>query len=157
MSQSGTTSVAEHNVGLRAGGGAELEPEMVLPSQYFSSAMIDASIQPEKRLMLAVLEDAVGAFQKYANSRERNGQRLFDEVEEWFDSDDQEWPYSFVNVSQALGLDVEYMRRGLRRWRERQRSLAAGSSGNVVRFPFRRVNGSRHMITGRASGLRRTA
>jgi hypothetical protein len=112
--------------------------------------------QPEKRLMLAVLEDAVGTFQKYVNTRERNGQRLFSEVEEWFNSDDLQWPYSFVNVSQALGLDVSYMRRGLGRWRDRQRAVC-DAAGNVVRFPFRRVNGSRHMITGRASGLRRSA
>jgi hypothetical protein len=157
MSLSGTTTtVGEQNVGLRAGGGAELEPEVLLPSQYFGTAMVDASLQPEKRLMLAVLEDAVGTFQKYVNARERNGQRLFSEVEEWFNSDDLQWPYSFVNVSQALGLDVSYMRRGLRRWRDRQRAVC-DAAGNVVRFPFRRVNGSRHMITGRASGLRRSA
>jgi len=156
MSLSGSTTAVEHNVGLRAGGGAELEPEVILPSQYFGGAIVDASLQPEKRLMLAVLEDAVGTFQKYVNARERNGQRLFEEVEQWFDSDDQEWPYSFVNVSQALGLDVSYMRSGLHRWRDRQRHAQA-SGGNVVRFPFRRVNGSRHMITGRASGLRRSA
>lgn len=156
MSLSETTTVVERNVGLRAGGGAELEPEVMLPSQYFGSALVDSSLQPEKRLMLAVLEDAVGTFQKYVNARERNGLRLFEEVEEWFDSNDQQWPYSFVNVSQALGLDVSYLRRGLGRWRDRQRAIS-GFAGTVVRFPFRRVNGSRHMITGRASGLRRSA
>jgi hypothetical protein len=36
-----------------------------------------------------------------------------------------------------------------------RRTPTTGS--NVVRFPFRRVNGSRHMITGRAAGLRRSA
>lgn len=157
MSASGTTTMVDHNVGLRAGGGAELEPEVVLPSQYFGSAMVDASLQPEKRLMLAVLEDAVGTYQKYANARERNGQRLFEDVEEWFTADDHQWPYSFVNISQALGLDASYVRRGLDRWRDRQRAAMHGASGNVVRFPFRRVNGSRHMITGRASGMRRSA
>ena len=30
-------------------------------------------------------------------------------------------------------------------------------STNVVRFPFRRVNGRRHSITGRPVGLRRSA
>ena len=29
--------------------------------------------------------------------------------------------------------------------------------GNVIRFPFRRVNGRRHSITGRPVGLRRSA
>ncbi len=150
------TAVAERNVGLRGGSSVELEPEAVLPSQYFAQAAIDASLQPEKRLMLAVLEDAVGTFQKYLNARERTAQRLFIEVEEWFASDEQDWPYSFVNITQALGLDVAYLRRGLARWRDRERALASGA-GNVIRFPFRRVNGSRHMITGRATGLKRSA
>jgi hypothetical protein len=153
-----TTAAAtvERNVGLRGGGAVELEPEAVLPSQYFAQAAVDASLQPEKRLMLAVLEDAVGTFQKYANARERTGQRLFEDVDEWFASDDAEWPYSFVNISHALGLDAAYLRSGLARWRDRQ-SAAQGGTSNVVRFPFRRVNGSRHMITGRAAGLKRSA
>ena len=151
------TATVERNVGFRAGGAVELEPEAILPSQYFSQSAIDASLQPEKRLMLAVLEDAVGSYQKLATARERTGQRLFSEVEDWFLSDDQDWPYSFVNISHALGLEVEYLRRGLGVWRDRQRTAQLGSGSNVVRFPFRRVNGSRHMITGRASGLKRSA
>ncbi len=157
MATAASAISVDNNVGLRSGTGAELEPEVMLPSQYYSQGGVDSSLQPEKRLMLAVLEDAVGTFQKYANANERNGQRLFADVEEWFESDDLEWPYSFVNVSNALGLDVSYMRRGLARWRDGQRGSGATSGGTVVRFPFRRVNGSRHMITGRASGLKHTA
>ena len=112
---------AERSVGLRGGGAVELEPETVLPSQFFARPTVDASLQPEKRLMLAVLEDAVGTFQKYANARDRAGQKLFAEVEDWFASDDQEWPYSFVNICHALGLEPAYLRRGLARWRDRQR------------------------------------
>src|SRR5262250_609625 len=103
-----TTAAAtvERNVGLRGGGAVELEPEAVLPSQYFAQAAVDASLQPEKRLMLAELEDAVGTFQKYVNARDRSAQKLFLEVEDWFASEDQDWPYSFVNISHALGLDA---------------------------------------------------
>src|SRR5215467_13797917 len=123
------TSPAEsdRSVGLRAGGAIELEPEAVLPSQYFSLPAVDASLQAEKRLMLAVLEDAVGTFQKCVNARERTGQRLFDEVE---------WPYSFLNICQALGLDPGYLRAGLGRWKDVQRRAPSAAS-NVVRFPFR--------------------
>lgn len=140
----------------RHGGGVDLEPEAVLPTQFFPRIQIDASLQPEKRLMLAVLEDAVGTFQKYAWSRERSGQKLFEDAEEWFSDDDHEWPYSFVNICNALGLEAEYLRGGLERWKDRQRADQAAGH-NVVRFPFRRVNGSRHAITGRAVGLRRSA
>lgn len=157
MTTQSSGATVERNVGLRGGAAVELEPESVLPSQYFGRAEVDASLQSEKRLMLAVLEDAVGTYQKHVNSTQRTGQRLFAEVEDWFASDDLDWPYSFVNISQALGLDVDYMRRGLNRWRDRQRASGYRTGDNVVRFPFRRVNGSRHMITGRASGLKRSA
>ena len=123
----GSTATVERNVGLRGGSAVELEPESVLPSQYFAQAAVDASLQPEKRLMLAVLEDAVGTFQKYVERpRADSAQRLFAEVEDWFASDDQDWPYSFVNISHALGLDAAYLRAGLARWRDRQRSRSAG-------------------------------
>jgi hypothetical protein len=149
-------ATAQRTVTSSPGVGLELEPEVVLPSQFYGKGGLDASLQPEKRLMLAVMEDAVGTFQKYVWARDRAGQRLLAEVEDWFYSDDVDWPYSFVNIAQSLGLDVEFMRGGLRRWKKQH--LDARVDGvKVVRFPFRRVNGSRHAITGRAPGLRHIA
>jgi len=151
-----TNATAQRTVTSSPGVGVELEPEVVLPSQFYFKGALDASLQPEKRLMLAVMEDAVGTFQKYVWARDRAGQRLLAEVEEWFESNDLEWPYSFVNICNALSLDVDFMRGGLRRWKQQQ--LDARVDGvKVVRFPFRRVNGSRHAITGRAPGLRHIA
>ena len=137
-------------------GGPGLEPETILPSQFFDRFQIDASLQPEKRLMLAVLEDAVGTFQKYVTSSTRRGQRLFTEAEEWFAASATDWPFGFENICEALGLEPAYIRMGLARWREAQQAEVS-SSAKVVRFPFRRVNGRRHSITGRAVGLRRSA
>ena len=92
--------------------------------------------------MLAVLEDAVGTFQKYANARERSGQRLFAEVEEWFESDDRSGrtrsstsARRSVSTSPTCGAVCIAGATGQRARRPR--------AGNVVRFPFRRVNGSR--------------
>ena len=61
-----------------------------------------------------------------------------------------------MNICQALGLEPGYMRAGLRRWRERQEAPGLDSP-KVVRFPFRRVNGRRHSVTGRPVGLRCSA
>jgi len=133
-----------------------LEPETVLPSQFFDRVHIDASLQPEKRLMLAVLEDGVGTFQKHAGATGRRARRLFAEAEDWFASDDSGWPFAFVSICQALGLEPLYLRKGLRQWHEQQGTPDA-TSAKVVRFPFRRVNGSRHSISGRPVGLRRSA
>jgi hypothetical protein len=136
--------------------GPGLEPETILPSQFFDRFQVDASLQPEKRLMLAVLEDAVGTFQKYVASSTRRGQRLFAEAEEWFGEPATEWPFGFESICQALGLEPGYIRNGLGRWRDAQRAEVQ-TSAKVVRFPFRRVNGRRHSITGRPVGLRRSA
>lgn len=137
------------------GGGLGLEPETVLPSQFFDRFKIDASLQPEKRLMLAVLEDAVGTFQKYAGATTRRSRRLHAEAEEWFADPDVTWPFAFRNICQALGLEPEWLRRGLERWRIHQTQTS--DSATVLRFPFRRVNGRRHSITGRPVGLRKSA
>jgi len=136
--------------------GPGLEPETILPSQFFDRLQIDASLQPEKRLMLAVLEDAVGTFQKYVTASTRRGQRLFSEAEQWFATETMDWPFAFENICEALGLESSFVRRGLWRWRDMQRGPMP-SSAKVVRFPFRRVNGRRHSITGRPVGLRRSA
>ncbi len=149
-------AAAERTVTSSPGLGLEIEPEVVMPSQFYGKGGVDASLQPEKRLMLAVLEDAVGSFQKYVWARDRAGQRLLAEVEEWFESDDLDWPYSFVNVCNALELESEFIRGGLRRWKQRQQDSHVDGV-KVVRFPFRRVNGSRHAVTGRAPGLRHIA
>ena len=138
-----------------SGGGLGLEPETVLPSQFFDRFKIDASLQPEKRLMLAVLEDAVGTFQKYAGATSRRARRLHAEAEEWFADNDVSWPFAFANICEALGLEPEWLRRGLDRWRVDQKQI--NDSPKVLRFPFRRVNGRRHSITGRPVGLRKSA
>lgn len=65
--------------------------------------------------MRAVLEDAVHCFQKTQGSE---ALRLAKDAEQWFFSDEQRWPFSFVNICAVLGLDAEYLRLGLQRWRQ---------------------------------------
>jgi hypothetical protein len=58
---------------------------------------------PEKKLMLAVLENGVACFQKYAFARDRKGRLLFQEVEYWVQDTNRDWPFSFANVCDTLG------------------------------------------------------
>jgi hypothetical protein len=90
----------------------EFEP--MLPSQFFNP-QDRSSLQPEKRLMLAVLEDAVGLYTRVPQAPE---------TEAWVQADDRSWPYSFVNLCDALGLDRTAVRGALRRQRERRRLAA---------------------------------
>jgi hypothetical protein len=73
----------------------------------------------EHRLMLAVLEDAIGLWQKHLNAKIPKQRKLWFDTCAWIDSDDLEWPFSFPNICGSLGLDPDYIRQGLRE-QERQ-------------------------------------
>src|SRR5712691_12446937 len=53
-----------------------IEPEILLPSQFFDQFRGHSILEGERRLMLAVLEDAVSCFQKYAGATRPRSRRL---------------------------------------------------------------------------------
>jgi hypothetical protein len=65
------------------------------------------SLPPEKRLMLALLTDALAVIRGARAER----QRAVAEARAWFAATDPGWPFSFVRVCDALGLDPERVRR----------------------------------------------
>ena len=115
----------------------------------------DLPLTPEKRLLLAVLEEAVGTYQRYASAPRLDGRdrAVLADVEAWFASADSHELYSFVAICDALGLEATYVRSGLGLWVDSDR--APRHEG--YRFPFRRVNGVRHRANGRAPGMARRA
>lgn len=121
-------------------------PDTMTPFQYYDRIFAEASLVPEKRLMLAVLEDAIAAFQRaYVQPRSSaEGQPSEQDVEAWLKSRDISWPFSFESICQALDMEAEYLRNGLLSWRDT--AQREGAAGQVYRFPFRRVNGRRHSI-----------
>jgi hypothetical protein len=128
-------------------------PEVILPSQFSEQVSLKQTDRGEKRLMLAVLEEAVATFQRNVDAKSRHGQRVFREAEEWIWSNDSSWPFAFENVCHALDIEPAFLRRGLERWKETQ--LAAPSErARVYRFPFRRVNGRRSSVSLRSHGIR---
>jgi len=92
--------------------------QVVHPVQFYCSPIRSSKTCGEIALMHAVLEDAVDCFRKQFVSRRRRDQRLAREAEEWFLSESDHWPFSFVNICAALELDPEYIRAGLNRWRQ---------------------------------------
>jgi len=129
-------------------------PEIVLPEQFSERASLKASERGERRLMLAVLEEAVATFQRYAGSKSRHGERVFREAEDWIRSDDASWPFAFENICQSLEIEPEFLRHGLERWKEEHLATASAGGARVYRFPFRRVNGRRSSISLRSHALR---
>ena len=98
--------------------------------------------QPERRLMVAVLEDAIDDFLNNAGAQRGIRLARFREASIWFRREDRDWPFSFVNICDACGLDATTIRRMLRdRIRARAQELL-GASGNPGGWEGRSVTGS---------------
>jgi hypothetical protein len=95
------------------------QPDMLLSAQYFENLRRRTHFEPEKRLILALLEDAINCYQDNLISRSGKKKRLFEDTEQWVLRTDGDWIFSFDNVCDALGLNPEYVRQGLLRWKER--------------------------------------
>ncbi|MBI3059131.1 MAG: hypothetical protein HYY81_07470 [Deltaproteobacteria bacterium] len=93
------------------------QPDTLLPAQYLETYRRKAHLEPEKRLMLAVLEDATGCFQKYLFARDGRGKALFRDAEEWIMGEGSEWLFSFENICEVLGFNPRYVCQGLMDWK----------------------------------------
>ena len=104
--------------------------DFVLPSQFVGTLRRQGPRKTgEYRLLIAVLESGVGCFQKYFHSKNPGELRLFEEAEQWImggnAGDDKHLDadglaFTFHYVCEALGIDPDYLRRGLKRWRDAQ-------------------------------------
>ena len=95
------------------------QPDMLLSAQYFGNLRRKTHFEPEKRLILALLEDAINCYQDHMNSRSSKKKRLFEETEQWILEAGGDWIFSFDSVCETLGLNPAYVRQGLLRWKER--------------------------------------
>ena len=103
-----------------------LSLNLVMPSQFFPEG---GDGPGERRLMRAVLKDALTVLFKYDATQDRRGQRLLADAQHWLESDDADWPFSFVNVCDALGLDPSCVRERVARYRAAQRARPGASRG----------------------------
>ena len=102
-----------------AGGG-------ILVELFFDSRVKPAAVCPETALMYAVIEDAFLCFYKPLEPESRFIQRAR-EAENWFFSDDSRWPFSFMSVCRALGLEPGYIRMKLKHWAPSHLDIAAAA------------------------------
>ena len=89
----------------------------------------------EEKLMLAILEDGIACYQKYADARDRRGKILFREAEQWILEEKSDWIFSFENVCEVLGLAPKYVRQGLLRWKER--TVSSPPKAEVLHLPYK--------------------
>jgi hypothetical protein len=89
----------------------------MLPSQFFEGRNKNEILEPEKRLMLAVLTDAVNCYQVGCDAQRTSRIRAFREAEEWLFSAKGYGPFSFENLCYTLDITPDYLRKMMRKWR----------------------------------------
>lgn len=108
-------------------------PDSLLPDQYFDRLAARAGDTPEKRLMFAVLLDAVINLQRGHSPRAT-------EAELWIrNEEDDDAPFSFRGICEALGIEAGYLARGLLAWRVDRERSPAGMPVRQLRTSHRRV------------------
>ena len=108
--------------------GRHVQADVVLASQFSTTLHQQVLCTTgERRLLMAMLENAVHCFQKYLLSRNEKNRQLYEEATRWImedrpsaDSANEALPFSFTYVCEALGLEPSCLRRGLEQWRERE-------------------------------------
>jgi hypothetical protein len=95
-------------------------PDVVLPEQFFEGARRDSYVSGEKALMLAVLEDGIRCFQEHLRNPRSNPRLLSQQAEGWIRAIDYEWPFSFNNVCETLGIDPSALRSALLGWKAKR-------------------------------------
>jgi len=91
--------------------------------------------EPEMRLMLAILEDAIVTFRRGLTSHCPERRRHFSEVCVWMGRRDYDWPFSFENVCAALLLDPDFIR-------ARLRAIERSGQDETSPLPARRIRRS---------------
>jgi hypothetical protein len=99
-------------------------PDTLLSTQYFDRIRRRKDLTGEQRLMFAVIEDAIDTYRKHAAATRREHRELFEEAERWIASADRSYLYTFETICDYLGLESEYVRRGLHAWKARARGEA---------------------------------
>ena len=109
---------------------AVFEPWALLGTQWTGARIQGAS--GEKRLMAAVLADAIRLYLKYAQSPTVGGRREFRETAEWVESHTRSELFGFQSICETLGIDTE-------RLRVRLRALAASDDQPALPFDAGRI------------------
>jgi hypothetical protein len=94
--------------------GKLFEPDALLPAQFYSMFKSSQYKEPERRLMVAILEDAVSSLSKNLRRCNFRQRKQYEEAKHWVTTEEEsEWIFSFRTICEVLGIDPSYLRRGL--------------------------------------------
>ncbi len=99
------------------------EIDAIHPTQYYLANRSMRLASGEKKLMLAILKDAIKCFRRNLTGKSVHSQKVFNETEEWFYDEDTTYLYSFMNICAWLGVDFKLIREKLGEMKTEYRSI----------------------------------
>jgi hypothetical protein len=122
-------------------------PDVILPSQFFELVGGAQAFSSEKRLLLAVLSDAINVLLDSRVSPNRSKRNSFNEASSWVFAKDIVSPLSFDHVCDALSVDPRGLRRRLSELLSKQSGpgpkLRLNAAGRMQCMTVNRVPGSK--------------
>jgi hypothetical protein len=116
--------------------GKLFEPDAILPAQFYAMFKCSQYKEPERRLMVAVLEDAVSCLSMNPRDCNLRQRKQYEEAKQWVSAEEEsEWIFSFRNICEVLGMDPSYLRRGLTRGTPGSRVLSRNVMTSARRHP----------------------
>lgn len=112
------------------------QPDVLCTHDYLHVYQGKPSDTPERRLMAAVLRDAIDCYLRDCCAVNRHKKRSYREAEEWFFSGDDHGVFSLYNVCGILNLDPGYIRRSLLRYKEQNVSGAHSRERSNIELPL---------------------
>jgi hypothetical protein len=94
------------------------QPDVLCVQEYMHVYQYRPAETPERRLIAAVLRDAIDCYLRDCCAKNRHRKRSFREAEEWFFGSQDEGIFSLDSVCSILNLDPGYIRRSLLRYKE---------------------------------------
>lgn len=95
------------------------EPDVLAVHEFLHVFQYRPALTPERRLLAAILRDAIDCYMRSCLAKSRREKKIFQETEEWFFGAD-EGVFSFENVCEILKLAPGYIRRGLLHYKDQQ-------------------------------------
>jgi hypothetical protein len=108
-----------------------LHPEALMPVQFYGARRGGDGMEAVKRLMCAILEDALRCFERNLNASTVVRRREFREAKNWlFSKNKGEGLFAFESVCDTLGVDPNRLRCAISQRRE---NVLTGATPNPLR------------------------
>ena len=131
LKEANTNTSTTRTAGMEDRIGSLFQPDTLLGEDYAANFRRKIPLEPERTLLLAVLEDGIRCFQENLFAVGGKRSTLFDEAKQWLFSDEADWFCSFVSLCTLLNLEPNYIRRGLREWEARARKANQKKSQGI--------------------------